>query len=466
MGARVALCSVLACAPDPSDDSAPGGDVANGLSASVVYTGEFAGNEAAYSSSSAGDFNGDGYADFLVGAFGNEEADVRAGAAYLVLGGPTLASSSLAATIEFTGESAGDIAGTSVGGAGDVNGDGYDDLLVGSYGHGGTGAAYLLLGEPVPDQHQSLAAALEYSGEISADLAGQSVGGAGDVNGDGFDDFLVGACNNGEGGYLAGAAYLVLGGSQPRAGGLSSAVKFAGQQGDQAGWSVAGAGDVDGDGYADILVGANGNLGLSFSGAAYLSFGGPAPTSMDLVSATVYTGEAGNDQAGISVAGAQDVNGDGYDDFLIGAFRNSDGGRFAGAAYLVLGGDALTSSSLAEHIEYTGEAADDNAGASVAGAGDVDGDGYADMLVGAPACTDAGPYAGAAYLVLGASAPASAALSEAREYPGEADYDNAGASVAGAGDVNGDGNPDLLVGAYLSDLAGMDAGAAYLILDP
>ncbi|MDP2310138.1 MAG: integrin alpha, partial [Pseudomonadota bacterium] len=165
-----------------------------------------------------------------------------------------------------------------------------------------------------------------------------------------------------------------------------------------------------------------------------------------------------NDYAGSSVSGAGDVNGDGYDDMFVGAPYNADGGTYAGAAFLLLGSAAPASASLSTATQYTGEAVDDSAGSSVSSAGDVDGDGYDDMLVGRPT--------GAAYLVLGSAAPASASLTTATQYTGEAAGDGAGSCVSGAGDVNGDGYDDMLVGAYGNDDAASDGGAAYLLLSP
>jgi hypothetical protein len=114
-------------------------------------------------------------------------------------------------------------------------------------------------------------------------------------------------------------------------------------------------------------------------------------------------------------------------------------------------------------VEYEGAAAGDRAGDSVAGAGDADGDGYDDFLVGAKYNSDGGSYAGAAYPVFGSASPASASLSTEMKYRGEAARNYAGVSVAGAGDVDGDHYDDLLVGAYGNQDGGSDAGAAYLI---
>jgi hypothetical protein len=240
--------------------------------------------------------------------------------------------------------------------------------------------------------------------------------------------------------------------------------------GDLAGECVSGAGDVNADGFDDLLIGARGNDdgGGDFAGAAYLILGSAAPASLGLAFASAqYTGEA-TDQAGLYVSGAGDVNADGYDDLLIGAPGNDDGpGNDAGAAYLILGSAAPASLGLASaSAEYTGEADSDYAG-SVSGAGDVDADGYGDLLIGVGSNDHGdGNDAGVAYLIHGSSAPVSLGLESAAVlYTGEIANDIAGGSVSGGGDVNADGFDDLLIGARGNDDGpGSGAGSAYLIL--
>lgn len=439
---------VCADGVDNDCDGGPGpcAPASTSLGGAVEYTGsanERVGNSVAV----VGDVDGDGYDDLLIGA-GNPGNGASEGAAYLVLGSLSPGSSDLSSAVKFTGELPDDFAGDSLAGAGDVNGDGLDDMLVGAPdnddGPGDNpGAAYLILGTATP-RSANLSAAVEFSGETPNGIAG-AVAGAGDVDGDGYDDMLIGAYND-DG---VGAAYLVSGSSSPTSTSLSTAVKYVGEAaGDDAARGIAGAGDVDGDGYDDLVIGAYGNnAGGIDAGGVYLVLGGTTLSSSTLATAVKFQGAAAYDYAGFAVAGASDVDGDGYDDFLVGA--QGDGGG-AGAAYLVLGSATPTAGNLSSSISYTGEGANDAAGISVAGAGDIDHDGYGDVLVGAYANDDGGNTAGAAYLVLGSAAPSGTSLGAAVQYTGEAAADMAGCSVAGGGDVDGDGYDDLLVGAWFA----------------
>ena len=319
-----------------------------------------------------------------------------------------------------------------------------------------------------------------FVGENSDDYAGSSVSNAGDVDGDGLDDLLVGAFGNGGGGSVAGKVYLILGGSL----GSSSTIdlsladySFWGENKedfDYAGYSVSSAGDVDGDGLDDLLVGAHGNGDNgSDAGKVYLILGNSLASSPALELSLAdhsLVGENPNDHAGISVSSAGDVDGDGLDDLLVGAFGNGDGGSDAGKAYLVLGSSLGSTSTLdlsqADH-GFVGEGTDDHAGNSVSNAGDVDGDGLDDLLVGADWNDDGGPAAGKAYLILGSSLGSSSTtdLSLAdHSFVGEDINDHAANSVSSAGDVDGDGLDDLLVGSRYNQEGGRDAGKAYLIL--
>jgi hypothetical protein len=349
-----------------------------------------------------------------------------------------------------TGQAAGDAFGFATAPAGDVNGDGAADVVVGAphndAGGGGAGRASLYFGGPVMHNAPDLV----LTGAAGGDSFGFAVAGAGDVNGDGYADVLVGAPLNNAAGTDAGRAYVFFGG--PAMDPTPDVTLTGTAARDQFGRAVAGAGDVNGDGYDDVVVGAP-YFSANDRGRAQVFFGGAA---MDAVPDVTLAGGAGLDTFGFAVGGGGDVNDDGSDDVVVGAFGSDAGGTDAGRAYVFFGGGAMNS---AADVTLTGEAAGDNLGFAVGGAGDVNADGFADVVAGAPNNDAGGANAGRAYVYLGG-----AAMDDTRDatLTGQAGT-LFGTAVAGVGDVNGDGFDDLAVGAPFYDESGPEAvGRAYV----
>jgi len=246
---------------------------------------------------------------------------------------------------------------------------------------------------------------------------------------------------------------------------------FAGESsGDQAGSTMA-AGDIDGDGRGDLLLGSRDHYEDGLRGAVYLILGedlGAAAALDSEDAALALLGHDSDDVPADDLAAAGDVDGDGLDDLLIGALASDRGGDTAGAAYLLPG------ASLVEHTLYLSEAdytflgaAGDHAGEAVAGAGDVDGDGRADLLIGAPYASGDTEYAGVSHLVLaaGLGAPATRELADADAAFTGAQETLSGSTLIGAGDVDADGRPDLLINAPAADPEGAaNGGLSYLLL--
>lgn len=311
--------------------------------AAATLTGWTAGERAGYALAGGQDADGDGLPDVIVGAFGNDSGGTDAGAVYLLVG-DTLGTVSLStADSILIGEAAGDCAGAAVSSPGDVDGDGISDVLVGAYASDASGSAagasYLVLGGVSGTRSLSTADA-RLLGESADDGAGIGVAGAGDVDGDGLADLLVGAWGVDDSGGQSGIAYVLLGAPSGDVDLGAADARLVGQSGgDEAGYAVAGAGDTDADGFADVLVGApSRDASGTDSGAAYL-VRGPVSGTLSLSAANaVFTGEAASDAAGIAVAGVGDTNGDGFDDVGIAANRADGGASDGGAVYLLVGG--------------------------------------------------------------------------------------------------------------------------------
>jgi len=408
--------------------------------------GGFPGEGVGLALAAAGDVNGDGATDFLLGSRRGPAPGAKPDRVRVLFGGRA-PPPSLALEIP-PGAPA---PGLAIAGAGDVNHDGFADVVVGSPGDGARGAeagrAFVYFGGASADGLPDLV----LDGTSAGDHFGAAVAGAGDVNGDGFDDLLVGAPGADASGADAGRVSVYFGAAAPDA--TAAAALSGAKAGDRFGAAVAGAGHVNGDRFADFAIGAPGNDAAGAeSGRAYLFLGAAgSPTP-----GVTLTGERAFDGFGSAIAAAGDVNGDGFDDVLVGAPFNDTAGAEAGRAYLFQGGPRP---DAAADLTLSGAHAGEFFGLALAGAIDINRDGFDDLAVGAPFAAAPAPDAGRVTVYLGGLRP------DARAdftWSGRGAGDRFGAALAGAGDLNRDGCEDFLVGAPEADGEVPGAGAAWL----
>ncbi len=447
----------------------------------VKFTGEAASDTAGRQVHIGGDVNGDGYDDILVAAPYDDTAANNAGAVHVIYGSATqLTSIDLSESdVKIYGNSADDALGTQIAADGDINGDGYYDIVVSSSLEDtvatDAGAVYVIYGSDSLGTSIAVSAAnVTIRGADEHDNTGSSFASSSDVNDDGYDDLIIGAPQDDDSADNAGAVYVIYGGTA-----LSSTITAAAadvtltgeSSGDTAGISIGAGADINGDSIDDFIVGAWAeDTGASNAGAVYAIFGSDSLSSaMSLTNADVkITGEAENDTICKQNASCSlgDVNGDGFADIIIGAATEDTGGASAGAVYIIHGSNSMSStiSASAANTKIIGEEALDFTGYSVSASGDLNDDGYEDVVFGAFKEGSDPNEAGAAYVVLGSdSLSATIDASQADiKITGEEASNYAGRAVSNNGDVNGDGINDVLVGADLNGEGGGSAGAAYL----
>ncbi len=494
-------------------------DLANAPN-SVRLDGRAKNDQAGTSVANAGDVNGDGTPDFIVGAR-NADSHSRHdnGSAFVVYGGKGLAGVRHRKLgldgFRIDGAASGDLAGTAVASAGDFNGDGIDDVIVGARlaGTNQVGAAYVIYGQRTADlQNVDLARitttqaarGMQIIGAEQFDNTGEAVGGGRDINFDQVDDVIVAAPSADNNDRLgSGSAYVIYGQNtaDPADVDLTKIVNAQAGRGmeidgaapnDIAGFSVAMSRDLNDDGIADVLVGAPsaGNNKRNQSGSVYVLYGMNGDDLPDVDLAKITSGQAANgmridgagvlDELGGSVADAGDINSDGIDDAIIGAPRNRND---RGASYVVYGQPAdapdldlakLGGSQAARGMRILGGGIGDESGTSVGGGRDVNGDGRPDVIVGAPGLENGRFDSGSAYVVFGGQTadPADVSLAQINQRQGSrgvridgaARSDQAGTAVAGsAGDLNNDGRADVLVGAPDAHNSGPQSGSAYVV---
>ncbi|MGD9670829.1 MAG: beta strand repeat-containing protein [Hyphomicrobiaceae bacterium] len=477
-----------------------------------VINGIDANDLSGQSVSSAGDVNGDGIDDLIIGAPGADPAEIGTpGQAYVVFGTQSGFSSSieLSALNGTNGFAINGVAqngqiGLSVSGAGDINDDGLDDLIVSSQNAG----SYLVYGSNTGFGANGVLdlALLDGTNGVSIGAGSSilsSVSEAGDVNGDGIDDLVIGSPTTDPGLQVdAGESYVVFGSASGLGiGGIFDLNTLDGTNGfvligpdarDRSGESVSAAGDVNGDGIDDLIIGATGAdpNGDSFAGESYVVFGSTSGfgingvldlSTLNGTNGFVVNGIDPSDASGTSVSGAGDINGDGIDDIVIGA-EGASGSR--GESYVVFGSaSGIGTNGVLELDGLDGTngflIVDSNLGGgeslghSVSVVGDINSDGYDDLIIGSNQASPNGDTgAGQSYVLFGSAEEFGiSGVLDLATLDGTNGFvmngidvdDGSGFSVSGAGDVNGDGFDDLLVAAFQADPNGSASGESYVI---
>ncbi|HEV7780781.1 MAG TPA: integrin alpha, partial [Chitinophagaceae bacterium] len=431
-----------------------------GLSASPVCMLDDANGPGAsfgYSVASAGDVNGDGYSDVIIGAYTfNYMGNIDYGLTYVYNGSPSgiISSSTAATTLE--SNQGGAYTGAFISSAGDVNADGYSDVIIGApfYDHGqlNEGVAFVYHGSV-----NGLSAA--YNALLEVDQAstffGFGTAPAGDVNGDGYGDIIIGCKYYNNGQVNEGAAFVYHG----SASGIittPATLLEKNQAAAQFGYFVGAGGDMNGDGYSDVIVGApNYSDGLSLQGAAFVFYG--SSSGINPATATLLKSNQAFAQFGISAACAGDINGDGFSDVIVGSNVYDNGQTDEGVVYVYHGSETGVNTVAATTIESNKTSA--QFGIIVASAGDVNADGYCDVIVGAYQYANSLSGVGSAFIYHGSASGLITTPATVLETNQSSGF---GVCAASAGDVNGDGYGDVIVGAWQYSNGESGEGAAYI----
>ncbi|MEM9893128.1 MAG: right-handed parallel beta-helix repeat-containing protein [Actinomycetota bacterium] len=417
------------------------------------------------------------------------------------LDGPTGTSGGLVADeVKISGTTGGltasldafDLFGQGAAPVGDLDGDGVVDLAVGAYqdddGGSNRGAVHLLFLNPdgtVKAEQKISEAAGGGPGLDDSDQFGRNVAHLGDLDGDGLSDIAVGAFRDDDGGTNRGAVYIAFLNADGTARAIQKVSATAGgftgplADGVEFGRDVAGLGDVDGDGVVDIAVGSTqDNDGGTDRGAVHVLFLNPdgtvkAEQKISDTTGGLTTALDDDDEFGLGLAGIGDLDGDGVADLAVGAHKDDDGAADAGALYILfLNADGTvkaeqkissTSGGLGVSLETVTAF-----GAGVTAIGDLDLDGNVDLAVGAPYDDDGENYAGAVYILFldddGTVRAADKISAASGAFTGPLDnFDNLGFGLAPLGDLDGDGTINLAVGANGDDDGANSAGAVYIL---
>jgi hypothetical protein len=470
---RAALLVLLACsgaeAPESVDEFS--GDDAGGESGgryeiaiedfSQVIPGEDVSQSFGAYVDASTDIDCDSVDDLLVGAIGFSEVESLGGAAYL-LTHVEGEDAQFELNRFLVGDDPGAFVGYAMAPAPDFGGDGERDVIVGAprFNYKEGQGAICVVTAPKSSQQHLTECSMLFLGEEPGGLLGWSVSPARDVTGDDIDDLLVGAPGNGASSTPGGAA-VVFSGAALGSGQFEDPAYLVGAHpGDAAGWAVA-AGDLSGDGVAEVAVTApqESSAGL-FSGALYVSEG-PVVEPESLASAQIWLGESG-DQLGWSLEIPGDLDGDGYEDLLVGAPGQNMGEQDGGAVYFLRGGVTMVSELDEADGKFIGAVPGGGLGTSLAAGEDLDGDGQPDLLIGAQFEGGWEDRSGAVYLFSGPPEPTQTTLEAAAKITSSAEVYDLGEAIS-AGDIDGDGAADITLGT--PDTRGTDyTGAVWLLL--